>query len=195
MLRFFAVFSVLINIIILSSCDEALEENKSIVAEVKKRKVGKITQLEIYEETDRIGGKVILYADSIWRKNLVDASTTKDVHSRNLQCNIENMPYKNSSLQDVSISKIGLANSKKPYILLKELGIWEAYQYNFDHQIGLDKNIQKIGDTVMLYTTPILFDQNNCFTCHTNNKMKDLAGMWSVRLNKKKVVENIWLQK
>lgn len=182
-------------ILLLSSCYERLPESKEIAAEAKRRKIGRIKPADILEETNRLGKLIISATDSVWNLNLDKEIDSKTTRQNSSACIIELQPFRNKSLEDFSISKWGIENIKYSKSNIKEKEIFEAYVYNVLNKMPIASNIQKLGDTVLLYTQPIYFDKSKCKNCHTSGKTTDFAGMWSVSMSKKKIVENIWLNK
>lgn len=182
-------------ILLLCSCYERLPESKEIAAEAKRRKIGRIKPADILEETNRLGELIISETDSTWKLELDKEIDSKVTMQNSSACIIELQPFRNKSLNDFSISKWGIKNAKSNKSIIKEREILDAYLYNVAKKLPIESNIQKLGDTVLLFTQPIYFDKSKCKNCHSSNKTTDFAGMWSVSMSKKKIVENIWLNK
>ena len=177
----------------LISCHEKLPESKALAYEVKKRKIGRIKPLEIVDETKRLGVAIVQQTDSAWWSQLQqELLLQKDsIHSE--ACKVLNIKFKNYNLNDVSITKYGNANIFENIAVVQERQLFDAYLFNAANQLPLTDNVQKVGDSIMLYTQPIIFDRKKCNGCHVINGESKFAGMWSVRMRKKLIIENIWL--
>lgn len=195
LLNNFALIFLLLPVLLLPSCYERLPESKEIAAEAKRRKIGRIKPADILEEADRLAKLIISETDSIWKLNLEQEIENKTNIKNSTACKIQFYPFRKKHIQDFAISKWGVENIKTNKATSKEQEILDAYSYNVANKISLASNIQKLGDTVLIYTEPIYFDKSNCKNCHTAAKPTDFAGMWSVSMSKKKIVENIWLNK
>ena len=60
----------------------------------------------------------------------------------------------------------------------KEASLWEAYQYNISKGLPLEDNVQKLGDSALLYTVPI-------------QQADSLTGMWSIAFEKRAIVSEL----
>lgn len=179
----------------MGACHEQLEESKALAEQVKKRKIGKIKPLEILEETKRLGTLIVQESEAIWMKNLLQEVNEKKDSTRSTSCKILLMSVDSIKSNDILISKWGTQNIKLGIATGQEEQLLEAYFYNSDHKLPLTENIQKIGDSLMLYTEPITYHLNQCSSCHQSIVENQFAGMWSVKLRKKNIIENIWLNK
>src|SRR5690606_28580791 len=95
-----------------------------------------------------------------------------------------------------------------------ENAILEAYSYNFENNLPLEENIQRIEGEVLLYNKPIIINNPVCLNCHgnisaevpanvsallselypsdkaTGYKINDLRGMWSIRIPQKELIRH-----
>jgi hypothetical protein len=103
----------------------------------------------------------------------------------------------------------------KDYPSELEKQILEAYKFQLNDSLGLQANVQPIGEDQYLFTQPIMVEGALCLTCHgkpengllkeTNDFIKskypkdqatgyeigDLRGMWSITFPKKKVIQSM----
>ncbi len=175
------------------SCHEKLPESKALATEVKKRKIGRIKPLQIVNETKRLGVSIVQQTDSIWWARLKQELALQKDSTQSEACNMVLQRFKNYEVKDVTISKFGNSTIQTNAAIKQEQQLFDAYQYNADHQLILADNVQKVGDSIMLYTQPITFTNEKCRSCHVFDNQSSFAGMWSVRMRKRLIVENIWL--
>ena len=178
---------------ILISCHEKLADSKELAFAVKKRKIGRIKPLEIVDETKRLGDAIVHQTDSLWLSQLQKELLLHNdsIHSR--ACKVLSKKFKNYNLSEVAITKYGNVTISSNLALLTERQIFDAYLFNYSNQLSLTDNVQKVGDSIMLYTKPIIFNKEKCSSCHFIIGKNEFAGMWSVRIRKKLIIENIWL--
>lgn len=179
----------------IGACHEQLPESKALAEQVKKRKIGKIKPLEIVEETKRMGTLIVQESEENWIKNILQEVNEKKDSASSTACKIILKSVDCLKSNSPIISKWSVRNIKSGQTISQEEQLLEAYFYNSDHKINLTENIQKIGDSLMLYTKPITYNIKQCSSCHKSLSENQFAGMWSVRLSKKKIIENIWLNK
>ena len=145
----------------LISCHEKLPESKALAFEVKKRKIGRIKPLEIVDETKRLGVAILQQTDSLWWVALQQELLLHNDSIHSKACKFLNKKFKNYPLSDVSITKYGITNIFANIALLQERQLFDAYLFNVANQLSLTDNVQKVGDSIMLYTQPIIFKKKN----------------------------------
>ncbi len=196
--KLFHFFLSLIGLVCLGtlhSCNERLPDSKAIAAENKKRKIGRIRPLAITEEASRLGQKILSETDSIWRNNIEKELMQKIDSAHSKACSIFYRPYRSIPLSEISVTKWGRRNVKLRMVLAKERELFEAYDYSHAQPNNGSYNLQKSGDSLFIYSYQIVFNDKSCLKCHSSNRQGDFAGMFSARISKKKIVENIWLNK
>ena len=194
-LKYITAIGKLLILIFLLSCNESLPDSRAIATENKKRKIGRIKPMEIVEESERLGKKILTSTDSIWQNN-IEKEILQNIDSAHSKgCRIFDSPYKDVALSEISVTKWGRTNIKSPMLLTKEKELFDAYEYSHGRQSNTSANVQKSGDTLFIYSTPLTFNSSECIRCHSSNKVGQFAGMLSSRISKKKVIENIWLNK
>lgn len=133
-------------------------------------------------------------------------------------CNINAYPLIDS------LSKANTATIRRVSLRLRnpadspdsiERELLESYEYSIEQGVTVSGNIQDAGEEYLLYTRPILINQEMCLQCHgkigkelsldtneaikelypsdraTGHTMNDLRGMWSIRLLKKDIVNSL----
>lgn len=86
-----------------------------------------------------------------------------------------------------------------------ERQILKAYLYNVERNLEINHNVQRIDDESYLYTKPIIFNDNHkkelaarqqpiSDTVSSDTVSSDTArflGMWSIKLSKKEIIQNM----
>jgi hypothetical protein len=160
---------ILVYAFLLTACNEQLEQSKQLAMEAKKRKIGKIEPFEIVQEAKRLSNIIAHEADSLYQS------------SSSAQENFYTKPssFRNYQLFKISVQLIDSLNYKKQNFTDKESMLFESL-FETDNKLT-ETNIQKLGDTTIVAVVPI---QNIASKKY-----------WNVRIQKKIIVENIWLNK
>lgn len=183
--------------ILLFSCEEKKKlDTKKISSEIKSRKIRRITPSEILNTADLTGKKMVAGIEHNWLEALQLGMESKGVEYTKKFCIVPFIPgYDTIVTEGMEIKKIGRNNLKMPGKLTSlEKQLLDAYLYNVEQKIPLTGNLQKEGEDYLLYTSPIYFKEDICLQCHkkeggeTAFKKGDFAGIWSVRLSKKKLI-------
>ena len=188
------------SILLLFSCEEKPKLNtKEIVKEVKNRTIKRITPTEIIEKVNNEGELVVVAIEKNWTMALNNGLEEKGKEYAKKFCIVPFIPgYDTIASADITIKKIGKGAFNQPKKLDPfEKQILEAYQYNIEHHLAIEPTTQKSGEAHMLYTSPIFAKEKMCLQCHSNNqgftdfKEGEFAGMWSVKLLKKSIIQKI----
>lgn len=180
--------------------------------ELKSREIVRITEAELYNAALKFGNEIAGTTQKTLAGNLQEAIRSGGIESAIKYCNIQAYPLTDSLQENfkVKIRRVSqkLRNPKNaPDSLERE--ILEAYQYNFEKELPLEANVQKIDDETFLYNKPIVVNNPLCLNCHGENiaapvkallkelypadsavnyKMGDLRGMWSITIPQKELI-------
>lgn len=198
--KFYVYIPILLIPMLLCACEQQTQLNtKEIVREVKSREIKRVTSTEIMEEVNSEGAQVVASIQKNWLEALEFGMENKGKEYSKKFCIVPFIPgFDTIADQNTTIKKIGLSSVSQPRKVDNiEKQLLEAYQYNVENGIALKANTQKSGDTYMLYTSPIFANEKMCLECHSNNqgyadfKQGGFAGMWSVKILKKSVIQKI----
>ena len=92
----------------------------------------------------------------------------------------------------------------------EEKELFDAYLYNEEQQLPMHDNLQDLKNGFVLYTKPIVLQQDICLSCHGeasnalpilqkaypksvafNLKKGSLMGMWSIKLAQQEVIKRM----
>jgi hypothetical protein len=148
-------------------------------------KIKRVTPLQINEQVERMGSKISEAITQDFKKELNQANPSRKAEL----CELKNIKLIDSlsSTYHLNIHLLGqadLMNNRTLYA--KEKEVLEAYVFDAKNQKKLSNNIQKIGDSLFVYTSPI--DGGIGKMCY--NDASDFA-IWSIILKKSEVIKLI----
>lgn len=208
-----------INIAMFACSPKPIENQAEIKKEIENREIKRVTKAEILKEATETGDLISQTAQKSLAEVLIEKiQTGGGVLEAIEHCNVMAIPLVdsvsnvfNTNIRRVS-SKIRNPQSEPDDI---ESEILDAYEYAAENNLALTSNVQEINDQVILYTKPILMSNLVCLNCHGNvgpdiepenhdaikslypsdsaigYKIGDLRGMWSIRLLKKNLIQNM----
>ncbi len=147
-------------VLVLLSCRQIKRVD---TAEVKKHindyKIVKVDNATINLQAEKFGRGVI---DSVYRELISSPSI----------CKLSELPLvdslqKNSRVQ-ISLRTLGQPQIASDTLYPQEKSILEAYQYSFENKLRMDDNLQRIVDTLFIYTRPVLTQKTPLSSCLGN---------------------------
>ena len=203
----------------LISCEEQKNmQSDELKEEMADRELKRLSEGEIMAKAKELGGEIAKISQSTLGEQLKKAISEEGVPGALKYCNVNAYPLLDS-LQKTYGASIKRASLRARNVLDEpnsiERQILEAYQYNIEQGIDLDENVQRLGDTAILYSKPIILNNGICLNCHGDpqneigasnseliqelypndnaqgHKMGDLRGMWSITLSKKEIIRSL----
>lgn len=191
----------------MAACSPPSGENdnmRSVSKEMKARKLRRVTQAQILEQAQTIGDRVAKQASDLLDKNITDTLMSCVPLSKSITDTLLH-DFKFTEIKRFALRAHTLTRATEA----TEKQLLDAYRYNDRNHIGMSSNLQKIGDTTILYNTPIVLT-NSCLRCHGQTGKEVIAlqqkfpkdtltgyaagqtiGIWSVKLHKPSVVLSI----
>lgn len=215
----FSVFFPMIFLLsLLAACDSGSQrpiDREALREEMRNREPKKLSEAQITAEAFRQGRMVAEAMQAKLLNKLQKAMKEGGVPAAIEYCSLQALPSIDSLSKkhglSIRRSSLHFRNpANKPDELEKQL--LEAYQYNKENKLSLEENVQRIGETYLLYTQPIFINKPLCLNCHgkageeiateslqlldslyPNDKargyqMGDFRGIWSIRLSRKELV-------
>jgi len=204
--------------VLLAGCFSKIDDKNIKAARegIENRKIRKISDAELIALTYEQGRIISDTAQKTLAHHLSTAIADNGFEGGLQYCNANAYPLIDSMQYNfkVTIKRVSLKSRNpedEPDALEEELLL--AYQYNVDNKLDLMDNVQQIGKTQLLYTKPIVINNNFCLACHGSKdeisleninvikslypqdeaidyKLGDLRGMWSIRFDKKELVKS-----
>jgi len=192
-------------------------DSKSIKEQMDERKIHRVKPADILNQTATTGKLIINKINKKYIENIKDQIQSKSFEESIKQCNI-NLPIKDSLQKYLmgKIKRLSLKGKLPPHLNKKEIEMWDAYRYNVENKIPIKENSQHLGDSLMLYTSGIIINDQVCLKCHgniekdisinnfkilkksfpqmdslVNYKMNDAIGIWSLLIDKKSIIKKI----
>jgi hypothetical protein len=173
--------SVPISILIfLTACSNPVNDRvgnpEKIKEELEARKIKRITPAEITTTAEKWGKS----NTEALQKNLnqvLGAELEKGaLLPASELCNPDYLPVTDSLRKNYNtqVKWFSLNRKNKNLLHPKEQEILDAYQYNIEKKLPIASNLQKMTDTLFLYTTPVLLSEDLCLRCH-GKVGKDIA--------------------
>lgn len=203
---------------IISCTTDKRLNTEAVREEIKSREVKKVTEAEIVNKVYEIGNEIALNTKKTLGKNLQESLQQGGVQNAISFCNLNAMPLVDSlSKKYGAVIRRTTLKARNPNDLPSDIEqkIMEAYEYQFKDSIPLKENVQPLENDQYLFTKAIFVENVLCLTCHgsTNNgltleteefikskypldkatgyQVGDLRGMWSITIDKKKVVQSM----
>jgi len=201
----------------LFSCNPKRIDTAELADEMKDRRVRKISQAKIVETAQKKGGLAVSAIDKAFRNKIEKELSGAQPDSAYKFCNISKFSATDSLgyILTASIIRHGrtlrtVPEEEKSFTFQ----VLDAYHYNAENKLSSEDNVQNIGETVILFTRPIVLKEKICFKCHGFQKQvgdqrlaflkrkfpnsdvweqgpDSLLGMWAVSFDKKEFIRNI----
>lgn len=193
-------------------------QSDELKEEMADRELKRLSEGDIMTRAKELGAEIAISSQQALGSKLKEALSEGGVPGALEYCNVSAYPLVDSLEKKfgASIKRASLrTRNPKDAPNSMERQILEAYEYNVEQGIDLEENVQRLGDTAILYTKPIVLNNGICLNCHgdpeteigtenydlilglypednaTGHKMGDLRGMWSITLSKREVVRSL----
>lgn len=205
---------------ILFSCNSEQKISREVFEEVQQaNEIKKLSEVDIFNEALKWGDEISVEAQKQLMANLEKAIAEKGASGAVEFCNLQALPILKDVGEQYGVSIRRVSNDyRNPASQAREEErvLLEAYEYNKQHGIKNETNLQKIGDgSVLLFTKAITIPGALCLNCHGDpgkdiddetlekinqlypeDKAKghaigDLRGMWSIAIPQKEVVKRL----
>jgi hypothetical protein len=158
---------------------EAAEKYRSL-------QVKRITDAQITAIVEEWGPKVANKAEAALTEALSKApkNTAQICELKNIKA-IADL----AKMYGVKINLLSAKDSASIALDSKEHQLLAAYLYNAQQKLPQNDNIQKIGDSMLVYNAPIATDHLICKACFGTNKIP--LALWRVQFMKREVVRKV----
>jgi len=180
--------SVLLILLINLSCSfERLENTAQIVEQMDDYKVKRVSVTQIAYQVEEMGAEIskALTADFAIQMKNINSARGQEL------CQLKNMKLIDSLSEryDLKVRLLGqqdIGSNKQLYV--KEKEVLEAYADNASKNLEMSDNIQKIGDSLFVYTSPIPYKNGGGKLCFADDSG---FAIWSIILKKSEVIKSI----
>ncbi|MDN5212859.1 hypothetical protein QQ020_12410 [Fulvivirgaceae bacterium BMA12] len=185
-------------------------DREKIKQEMSDRQIKRVSEPALMEAAFQTGEKLVSAAEGVLLEKLKNFSENNQLDSVVDQVGHQDYEKLIAALIDSlnheaghRISLIGLGLEKiHPDTSVIEKQLLDAYQYNVEHDIPLEDNIQKSGTGYLLFTRAITSEMNICSLILAKNISSDdpdklsgqqvgFCGIWSIKLSKKDIIKSL----
>ncbi|WP_460958047.1 hypothetical protein [Spirosoma litoris] len=187
MIRSFLLCFLLISF--LSACNpERVHYTSELKAEMADSKIKRITNADIIETVDDLGGKISAAVEKDLTTQLQKAAKPAE---KTKLCQLQNLPRAKAIADryDVDIRLLGEADIQNMKLDIKERDILDAYLYSVKQKQAPISNIQKINDTLFVYNSVVPASNPICKACFGNQETA--FAVWHIGFNKREVVRRM----
>jgi hypothetical protein len=174
--------------LLFASCnlDQRVEGSKEAVEKMKSMQIKRVTDSQVIEIVGDWGGRIVKQVQ-LQLENVL--SISKGDFSQ--FCQLEEIPKLDSleKLYGVKINLLGANDVKNTAFSAKEREVLDAYLYNEENKILQISNIQKLGDSVLIYDALIPTENVICQKCFADD-VTHLA-VWRIRFKKNEVIRKV----
>jgi hypothetical protein len=148
--------------------------------------VKRVTDAQITAIVEEWGPKVTAKAQAA----LSDA-LAKDSKNAAQFCDIKNIKAiaDLAKMYGVQINLLSSKDASSSALNTKEHEVLAAYIYNAEQKLPQNDNIQKLGDSMLVYNAPIATNNLICQTCFGTEKTP--LALWHIRFMKREVVKKV----
>jgi hypothetical protein len=171
----------------LSCSFERLENTAQIVEQMDDYKVKRVSVTQIAYQVEEMGAEIskALTADFAIQMKNINSARGQEL------CQLKNMKLIDSLSEryDLKVRLLGqqdIGSNKQLYV--KEKEVLEAYADNASKKLEMSDNIQKIGDSLFVYTSPIPYKNGVGKLCFADDSG---FAIWSIILKKSEVIKSI----
>ncbi|QMW01897.1 hypothetical protein [Spirosoma foliorum] len=175
--------------LVFSACNpERVHYTSELKAEMADSKIKRITNADIIETVDDLGGKISAAVEKDLTTQLQKATKPAD---KTKLCQLKNLPRVKAIAEryDVDIRLLGEGDIQNMKLDIKERDILDAYLYSVKQKQAPISNIQKINDTLFVYNSVVPASNLICKACYGNQETP--FAVWHVGFNKREVVRRM----
>lgn len=179
--------TILLILLVNISCSnfERLENTAQIAERMDGYKVKRVTTTQITYQMEEMGGEMSKALTADFAKQMKNVTRGEEI------CQLKNMKLIDS-LSNTYGAKIRLLGQpdigSNNELYAKEKEILEAYADNAAKKLTMGDNVQKIGDSLFVYTSPIPYEKGVGKLCFGDDSG---FAIWSIVIRKSEVVKSI----
>lgn len=160
--------------------------SKEAVELAKNMQIKRVTTQQVVAIVDDWGQRIVKQAQT----NL-ENSLAKSPSDAVAFCQLQKLPQIDSleKLYTAEINLLGTKDLKNPSLSTKEKEILDAYVYNAENKQSQIPNIQKLGDTALVYNAPVSLQSSICHTCFGEDATH--LAVWRVKFKRSEVIRKV----
>lgn len=171
-----------------ASCnpERRVEGSKEAVEKMKSMQIKRVTSPQVVNIVDEWGERIVEQVQTAW-----EVQAKKSNADLGALCQLNGIPQIDSleKLYGVQILLLGTKDVKNGQLSVKEREVLDAYLYNAENKLPQSTNIQKLGDSVLIYNAPVAAANVICLKCFADDATK--LGLWRVKFYKNEVIRKV----
>ncbi len=167
---------------------ERVKYTPELKRDMAETKIKRITSADQMTTVDEYGTKI---AAAVQRELTARLTTAKTPADKAGLCHLQNLP-RTKAIADkyaVDIRLLGAADIKNPRLAPKEREVLDAYLYNAEKKLPQTPNVQRIGDTLLVYNTAVPADSPICEACFPGQNPP--FAVWRLVFSKRELVRRM----
>ncbi|UFH54984.1 hypothetical protein [Spirosoma sp. KNUC1025] len=187
MIRSLSILGLLISFLL--ACNpERVHYTNELKQEMADSKIKRITDSDLTETIDNLGGKV---SATIQKELTAQLQKTSNPAERAKLCQLQNLPRTTAIAERyvLDIQLLGAADVQNKTLSTKEREILDAYLYSAKQKQSPISNIQKTSDTSFVYNAQIPPDSPICEACF--GKQAVPFAVWHLGFQKREVIRRM----
>ena len=180
--------AISLSISLLSCNPERVHYTNELKAEMADSKIKRITNADLIETVDNLGGKIIAVMEKELTTQLQKTTTPAE---RAKLCQLKNLPRAKAIAERyaVDIRLLGEPDIQNMALNIKERDILDAYLYSVKQKQAPISNIQKLNDTLFVYNSVVPTSSPICKACFGNQETP--FAVWHLGFQKREVVRRM----
>ncbi|WP_246202121.1 hypothetical protein [Spirosoma agri] len=183
-----AILATLLISVLFACGPDRVQYTNALKQEMADSKIKRITDVDLVETIDGMGGKV---SAVIGKELAAELQKTTNPAERVNLCQLKNLPRTKAIAERyaLDIRLLGAADVQNKAFSEKERGILDAYLYNAKQKLAPISNIQKISDTLFVYNVALPADSPICEACF--GKQEVPFAVWRLAFSKREVIRRM----
>ena len=188
MKRYIQSWVFLFTVLFFACNPERVKYTNELKQEMADSKIKRITNADLVETVDNLGGKVTAVIE---KELTTQLQKTTNPTERAKLCQLQNLPRTKAIMQSyaLDIRLLGAADIQNKSLNSKEREIIDAYLYSAKQKQQPISNIQKISDTLFVYNAPVPANSPICEACF--GKQEVPFAVWRLGFQKREVVRRM----
>ncbi|WP_031528907.1 hypothetical protein [Dyadobacter crusticola] len=175
--------------VLLAACNSnnRIEQTKELKSEIKSVEIKRVTNTQLVYSANEWGKKIAQITEKSLRKELEN----DPANGKQLCEALDQIPVVAALQKEygVKIELLGASDLNNARLDPKERELLSAYLYSAKNKAEAGDNLQRLGDTLMVYNAPVAVESPVCKTC-SDNPAQPFA-VWRLLFNKKDIIRKL----
>ncbi len=167
---------------------ERVKYTPELKRDMAEAKIKRVTAADQMTTVDEYGTKI---AAAVQRELTTKLTNTKTPADQQRLCQLQNLPRTTAIAKKyaVAITLLGASDVKNLQLAAKEREVLDAYLYNAEKNLPQTPNVQRIGDTLLVYNAAVPANNLICKTCFPGSTPP--FAVWRLVFSKRELVRRM----